>query len=306
MTKSTNLTNIALISLFSLLAAVCNAEQIDPASADGNVKLNRKIQCSLNDKEEVVYRWFGRAYARVPGQADTHIFNLEGMNIRQCASLKDPVRGEGYRLVSKEIMLYLDPKTNKLLDTWQNPWTNANNEVIHVANDPVNFGPGSFGKTEDGKIIPFDLQDINGTFMLNVEMPLFYTNPMAGDYQKYVGGAYHATEIFDFSGPTAELLDASKTTVYPTVAWVRIAKWLPWMEMGDRAGLLYFNAMGKKLENFDQLPEVMKTTIAKRYPEYRHAPPVDDQRRNETSWSYMKKIIDERTSKGQQEKAESN
>ena len=30
------------------------------------------------------------------------------------------------------------------------------------------------------------------------EVPLFYTNPLAGDYQDFVGNNYHAMEIFDF------------------------------------------------------------------------------------------------------------
>ena len=36
----------------------------------------------------------------------------------------------------------------------------------------------------------------------------FYTNVLGGEYQKYVGGTYHATEIFDFNGQMDELMDA--------------------------------------------------------------------------------------------------
>lgn len=296
MINKNHMTRIAIAGLFASLTAGSFAEQLDPNTAEGYVKINRKIHCSLNDKEEMVYRWFGRAFARVPGEPDKHIFNLEGMNIRQCVSVEDPQQGVGYRMVSKEIMLYLDPKTSEIVDGWQNPWTKQENEVIHVANDPVNSRGATFGKTKDGEIIPFKLQDISGTFLMNIEVPLFYTNPLGGDYQKYVGGTYHATEIFDFNGSTEELLDAGEDAAYPVVSWVRISRWLPWMEMGDRAGLLYFNAMGKKLKSYDELPAIMKTAIAERYPGYRHAPPVDDQRPNETSWTYMKKIIDQRDS----------
>ena len=52
--------------------------------------------------------------------------------------------------------------------------------------------------------------------------------------------------------------------------------------------------MGKKLESWDQLPDVMKKEIAANYPEYAAPPPVNDTRPNETSWTYMKKIIDSR------------
>lgn len=283
-----------LTGLFFSMIATAHAEKIDPNTAAGYVTLNRKLHCSTKDNDPQVFHWFGRGYARVPGEADKHLFNLDGMNIRQCVSVTDRQRGVGYRMVSREIMLYLDPKTNRVLRTFKNPWTGENNEVIHVANDPVNSRSVTFGKTKDGEVIPFKFKDINGTYMINFEVPLFYTNPLAGQYQKYVGGTYHATEIFDFNGQTEQLLDPDRPVDYAIVSWVRIAQWLPWMEMGDRPGLLYFNAMGKKLERFDQLTDTMKNEIKKHYPAYTAPPPGDDKRPNETSWTYMKKIIDQR------------
>ena len=231
----------------------------------------------------------------MPGEPDRKIFGLLGMNVRQCGQVEDPEKGIGYRLVSREIMLYLDPKTGEVMRTFDNPWTGDANEVIHVANDPVNGRP-SFGVAADGSGKTFAYRDVNGQYLINYEIPLFYKNAMGGEYQKYVGGSYHATEIFDFNGDVAELLDASKPVAYPVISWVRLAQWLPWMEMNGRAGMLYFNAMGRKLLNYEQLADALKSEIAENYPEYRAPPPLDDPRRNETSWTYMKKIIDSRQS----------
>ncbi len=289
--KSAALLPLLLLALAP--AAVAAGDKIDLTTAAGVVAAQRKIHCSLQDNKEMTYVWHGRAYSRVPGERDRHLFNLVGMNVRQCGTVEDRQRGRGYRLVSREIMLYLDPESGEILRRWHNPWTDARLEVIHVANDPVNQRP-SFGKTADGKTRPFSPRVINNTWFMNFEVPLFYTNPLAGDYQQYVGGTYHATEIFDFNGDIDELLDRDQHTAYANVAWVRISRWLPWMEMGDRAGLLYFNAVGAKLKSWDELPELMKKEIAANYPAYRHAPPVDDQRPNETSWTYMKKVIDRR------------
>lgn len=280
--------------LSGLIATAVQAETIDANSGDGFVALNRKIQCSLADSSPQVFEWSGFGYSRVPGEPDRKIFSLLGMNIRQCGQVEDPDKGIGYRLVSREIMLYLDPQTGEILRTFDNPWTGEANEVIHVANDPVNQRPG-FGINADGSEKAFTYRDVNGQYLINYEIPLFYKNAMGGDYQKYVGGSYHATEIFDFNGDVAELLDASKPVAYPVISWVRLAPWLPWMEMNGRAGMLYFNAMGRKLENYEQLSEVIKAEIAQQYPEYTTPPPLDDPRRNETSWTFMKKIIDSRT-----------
>lgn len=286
-----DLPSLTIAAVLALGPAALAAQQIDPATADGFVQLNRKIHCSLEDNAPQVYQWFGRAYSRVPGERDRHLFNLDGMNVRQCVSVEDPVRGVGYRMVSRELMLYLDPETDEVLRSFTNPWTGVDNEVIHVANDPVNGQP-TFGRTPDGEVAPFELHDMYGSWMMRIEVPLFYPNPLGGDYQTYVGGTYHATEIFDFNGDTEALLDPDVPVVYPVVSWVRLAPWLPWMQMGGRAGLMYFNAMGRKLESAEQLSATMRAEIASSYPDYLTPPPVDDDRANETSWTYMKKIID--------------
>lgn len=75
------------------------------------------------------------------------------MNIRQCATITDPKQGKGWRLVSREILLYLDPKTGEVVRSWKNPWTGETVPVLHVANDPVNQRP-SFVTNPDGS--PFD------------------------------------------------------------------------------------------------------------------------------------------------------
>ncbi len=73
------------------------------------------------------------------------------------------------------------------------------------------------------------------------------------------------------------------------MSWQRLSSWLPWMEMGDRAGMLYFHTAGRKLDKWDDLSATMKAEIDSNYPEYRNPPPLDDQRPNETSWTYFKK-----------------
>lgn len=284
----------AAVALAGLLAmtAQSNAE-IDMTTPEGVIAVNRKIQCSTIDNQEKTYVWHGRGYARKMGERDQHLFNLLGMNVRQCVTVKGEKGENGYRLVSREIMLYLDPKTNEVLETWDNPWTGETVEVIQVANDPVNQRP-SFGYGRDGKVAKLPIRQIGEYWQMNVEVPLFYHNVLAGNYQKYVGGTYHATEIFDFYGNHADLVNDETTSVNPGVAWVRISDWLPWMEMNGREGTLYFNAQGAKLDSWNDLPQLMKDQIAKNYPEYTNAPGGDDDRPNETSWTYFKKIFDKR------------
>ena len=116
-----------------------------------------------------------------------------------------------------------------------------------------------------------------------------------GEFQDYVGGTYHAMEIFNFIIDKDDLLDASKDVAYPVIAWSRVSKFLPWMKMGDKQGYMIFSGTGKKLKGgFDAIPEGLKKEIALTYPTYNHAPPTDDNRPNETSWTYFKKKMAEK------------
>lgn len=274
--------------------------EIDLATPEGVVSVNRRIQCSTEDGVEKTYLWQGRAYARRQGEPDKQLFKLLGMNVRQCVTVTNDKGEAGYRLVSREIMLYLDPKSGEVLRDWDNPYTGDTVQVIHVANDPVNSRAPSFGYGRDGKVAKMPIEEVGDYWQMNLEIPLFYHNVLAGNYQKYVGGTYHATELFNFYGPREELLDESLNSINPGVSWVRIAQWLPWMEMNGRDGIMYFNAQGSKLESWDDLPVILKDEITKNYPDYRHAPPGDDTRPNETSWTVFKKALDARADTNEQ------
>lgn len=274
------------------LAGPVQARTLDPSKPEDALEITKRTQCGVKDGEPATYYWSGRVYSRVPGEPDRLLFSGEGMNVRRCVAVTDPKRGTGFRLVSRELMLFTDPVTGEILRTWKNPWTGETVDVVHIANDPVNQRP-SFPLGADGQPYRVRLIRAGGWAQMPLEVPLFYTNPLAGEYQDYVGGKYHAMEIFDFSARADELLDTRRPTAYPSVSWVRLSDWMPWMKMGGRPGQLVFNAMGAKLESFDALPKPLKDEIAAAYPTYVAPPPGDDQRPNATTWTVFKKRIDE-------------
>ncbi len=262
----------------------------DLKSPEGQLLALRRIQCSEVDGKPVTYYWKGVAYSRVPGEPDRLLFKVEGMNVRHCGPLAGSKSKAEFRLVSREILLYEDPVTGEVLRTWNNPWTGKTVDVVQVANDPVNGNYALLGR--DGKPTNLPFEAIGNQWWLTTGVPLFYTNPLGGDYQRYVGGTYHATELFNFFGAVDDLGNRRKDSAESAVSWQRLSLWLPWMEMGDRTGMLYFHTAGRKLASRDDLSATMKAEIAKNYPEYVNPPPLDDPRPNETSWTYFKKVID--------------
>lgn len=279
---------VLMLSLFATATAF--AGQLDPNDPDDAHVMSRKIGCSTVDGEAITYWWHGTAFSRRQGERDKALFKVEGMNVRQCTSVSDPERGDGYKLVSRELLLYKDVETGEVLATWDNPWTGETVDVLHVANDPVNFTSYKIGR--DGKASPFRGTILGDRWWTTNAVPLFYPNPLASEYQKEIGGTYHATEMFNFLGDVDSLLDTDTTTAEVQVGWVRMSDWLPWMMMEGRDGIIYMHTAGRKLDSWDDMSDTMKNEIATHYPDYVGPPPADDDRRNETSWLYYKKVRD--------------
>lgn len=283
----------SLIAGLATASSPAMARTLDPDVPEDALEISKRLQCGVSADEPAVYHWSGNIYGRSPGVRDKLLFKGEGMNIRRCVEVEDPERGTGWRLISREIMLMLDPETGEVVDQWENPYTGETVEVMQIHNDPVNSGP-SFAVGRNGE--PFRLSTLveAGPYVfVPFEVPLFYPNPLAGDYQQYVGNMYHAMEIFDFAALKSDLYDTSKPTAYPMISWVRLSPWAPWMEMGGRPGQMVFNAMGRKLPGgFKELPDVLKNEIRENYPIYEQAPPKDDTRRNETTWTKFKMLTD--------------
>ncbi|MCB1596309.1 MAG: DUF1838 domain-containing protein [Gammaproteobacteria bacterium] len=279
-------------ALAVLLSFAVSAAPLDLKTPEGQIAALRRIQCSEVDGKPVTFYWKGVAYSRVPGEPDRLLFRVEGMNTRHCGPLANAKSKVDFRLVTREILLYEDPASGEVLKTWSNPWTGKTVEVVQVANDPVNGNYSVVGR--DGKPVNLPFEVLGKQWWLSTPVPLFYPNPLAGDYQQYIGGTYHATELFNFFGDIDDLNDRKRDTARTAVSWQRLSSWLPWMEMGDRAGMLYFHTAGRKLDKLDDLSATMKAEINSNYAEYRNPPPLDDQRPNETSWTYFKKQIDAR------------
>jgi hypothetical protein len=277
--KSLGVGAVALLSLGVATSGL--AQGLDPKNTADALQLSRKIACSTVDGEAALYWWHGEVFSRRQGEADKHLFNVQGMNIRACQSAPEG----GFNLVSRELLFYTDPATGAVLKTWTNPWTGQSVEVLHVANDPVNGKYRPNGR--DGKPYVWNGTISGAQWWQTTTVPLFYPNPLAGAYQNEIGGAYHATEMFNFFGETSSLLDRKSTKAEKvSVGWVRISDWLPWMMMGGRDGALYFHTAGRRLAGLEELPEVLRTEIKKNYPEYAAPPPADDARPNMTSWKY--------------------
>jgi len=288
----------ALLASYAFAAKTGKPSNIDLSTPEGAVIASRKTQCSMKDGEPITYWWIGNLFSRVPGEPDKMLFRVEGMNVRQCDTVTDPKRGTGYRYVSKEILLFEDLETHVPLKTWKNPWTGEEATAVQVANDPAKARGPTYPIGREGKPQKWTGTIEGNHWWTTDTVPLFYDNPLQDGYQDYVGGKYHAVEMFNSFGDVDDLVSPKTATAQVRIGWVRISGWLPWMKMGDRAGEVYFHAAGEKLPSWDALPESLKEEIHRNYPAWTAPPPIDDTRPNETSWTFFKKTIPAKATTG--------
>ena len=221
----------------------------------------RKVRASLDTEQDVVFYWSGYVYhyaAKDPADYaegsynvsfESPLFRFEGFNVARFA---DDGAG-GYVMLSREVSVYQDPRSGQILDCWRNELLEAQPfvSVMHVANDPVNYGVGQVSHLELGDRVSF-FSDI----LVSYRSPLA-AEPSLSPFS--ASDVYQSNELFNFYASREDLEDESLETVPAEISWTRVGQYLPWMQMGDRPGQLIYHVRGYKvLDGVDGLPEPLR------------------------------------------------
>ncbi|GAB0491221.1 hypothetical protein MMPV_002473 [Pyropia vietnamensis] len=259
-----------------------------------NLKGFIKTRGSLVPGEEFVFWWAGDIYG-IPdspaggggGGNARHLFAFEGYNIGRMVRVEG-----GWRLLTREVGVYRDPKTGALLSTWTNPFTGEVNEVVPVFNDPVNQeflechpqrGPFTVPTTVGGGDVYWSAE-----VFLNYPSPL----PRADFPDMAQSDVYSSLEMFQFFGKEAQLADPTCPAASDvTISWVRLGQWLPFMRMGDTPGRIVYHTRGRRLAGgYNDLAADLRALVEAHDTKYASAPTAFSTP-NETSWSYFRKWL---------------
>jgi predicted heme/steroid binding protein len=266
------------------------AVQTDLLQSDSseNLKGFIKTRGCLTPDVPFVFWWSGDIYSLIEDEPSRHLFEFEGFNIGRMKRVDG-----GWRLLTRELAVYKDPKTHEILEHWKNPLTDELCEVVHVLNDPVNQefllrGPrGSF----KAPIVR------NGSDIFwHAEIFLKYPSPLKREMfpQGIQNDEYQSAELFQFYTKEEDLKRADCPYSPSQFSWVRIGQWLPFMKMGDRPGRLLYHCRGKRLERgYEDLSPQIRTFVERYHPQYMDAP-TNYSTPNETSWTYFKKLLSRR------------
>lgn len=266
-----------------------NFYRVDPdaiqTDSEENLRGFIKTRGSLIPGEEFVFWWVGDIYDMVDGQGSRHMFSFEGYNIGRMVRVDG-----GWRMLTREVGLYKDKKTGEILDIWENPETGLTNKCVHVWNDPVNQ---QFLLERNGNKFKVPTTMHGEDIYWHSEVFLRYKSPLTRKEfpENTQSDTYQSTEMFQFFSKKEDMT-SNKPSADCLISWVRVGQWLPWMEMGDRPGRLVYHCRGRKLKNgYQDLSDTVRNHVDKYHPEYASAP-TNYTTPNETSWTYMRKLLE--------------
>jgi len=251
----------------------------DPAQ---NLRAFIKVLGNLDPTVETV-SWFGGDIFAVtaPDKPLVKLFGVDGMGV-----LRTEAQNDGsYRLFNRECAFYKDPFTGEFIDTWTNPFTQEEVEVVSIHNMTVNAEVAPVFKMDfDGKVqeIPFAppwwIQEKIDTAMNMFEVHVAPPSPMSVEEwpRESAGPINRISEMFHRSLSLSELQNDDLTSVDYTGVWTRIGPWLPWMLQGQAEGHILYRTFMTRPATIDKMPEpLLKQVSNKLGEEYFKAPPPE-------------------------------
>ena len=211
--------------------------------------------------DEVIWSILGVKYGR-EGNSLTPLWNTNTIGFSR---ISYPEQG-GYRVDTLEVVFYTDLLSGERLESWRNPYTSREVEVIVPAPVAVTSYHSEVGPSE--RTAPGGIRIAE-----SIEPPRTIGGDTWVQVEKRVAVApdpaeapiFSSIEFVDYRGRTADLR-SSAPRVDSTLHLEIVSDWLPWMEMDGRSGGLYTRAQGTKLFTFGDVPKPSRQLLERHYP----------------------------------------
>jgi len=248
-----------------------------------------KLQADTSGAD-VIGGFPGEVWGWVPGEGNKLLFRSYGIGASHAEEVED-----GWRFYHRELLYYLDPDSGEILDTWVNPYTSREVEVMHILNDPVHrfyaFDGGRFAFPWPYTVMGDDL-----VFRISVFSFRDSILPRAEYPVHSADDKYQAAELWMMNGRVSEVMNPDVTSASCVTSWSRVGQWLPFMEMGNRPGIMVYHSDSYKLlDGISQIPANILAHTEKHHAKYLESPKEwQSLRLNETQLTVSKREIDKR------------
>jgi hypothetical protein len=257
--------------------------------AEDNLKALIKLQADLSGKD-AIGGFSGEVWGWVPGEGNRRLFRSYGIGASHVERVDN-----GWRFYHREVMYYLDPETGEIINDWVNPYTGKRVEVMHILNDPVHrfyaisggpfSAPWPYTVMGDDIVFRISVFSFRDSVMPRADYPLHSANDK-----------YQASELWMMNGRVSEIMNPDITSASCVTSWSRVGQWLPFMEMGNRPGIMVYHSDSYKLlGGLDDIPPVIRTYTEKHHPKYLESPKTwQSMKLNESQLTVSKREIDAR------------
>lgn len=258
-----------------------NSLQLDFTKPEDNLTAWVKLVSSLQDGVETCGYFAGTQYAVIGTQEVIKpLFRIAGFGMSRVTRLPDG----RYQNLHREVVFYMDLKEDRIIDSWDNPYTGETVEVFHTHNDPVNSHYATsfkqtFGTEESGFetvefpfVLPWEVFGDRAvvSFAVNTRWP----TPLPPEKwpREQFGEWYRTSEYFQIHSSLSDLNNPEMPKVPYTGAWQKVAPWHPWMLMDNRPGGILGITNVFSLDSTADLPAHVRTYAEEHFPKYLHAP----------------------------------
>ncbi|MEJ2139458.1 MAG: DUF1838 family protein [Gammaproteobacteria bacterium] len=269
------------------MGASATEMSLDLDQPEDNLKALIKLQADLSGAD-AIGGFPGEVWGWVPGEGNRLLFRSYGIGASHVERVDN-----GWRFYHREVMYYLDPDTGEILQDWVNPYTGKRVEVLHILNDPVHrfyaisggrfAAPFPYTVHDDDLVFRISVFSFRDSVMPRKEYPLHSAN-----------NKYQAAELWIMNGRVSEVMNPDVSSASCVTSWARVGQWLPFMEMGNRPGIMVYHSDSYKLlRGIAEIPDDIRSYTEKHHPEYLESPKTwQELQLNESQLTESKKYID--------------
>ncbi len=251
----------ALLAMRAGTAGADGAAGLAPEDPRAALQAMLRLQGRL-DGRDAPWWYFGRIHGIVGDEAPRLLVRFEGLEILRLTAAGD----DEYAASGVTTSFFQDPRTQAVLDTFDNPYTGARNRVtpnlIAGTGKPVAwYTPRGVRPAR----VPASAWDFAGQFL---DWTFHGDTVWLSHERAYPPGVPQPMgESSVIRAKAADLRDASRAFVPAGFSSTYFAPWPRWMDMQGRPGHVIWHADGVKLESVDDLPAPFLARMRRLYPE---------------------------------------
>lgn len=223
--------------------------------------------------------WYrGNMFAKRDNDVAQRVLKIEGFSFNRLVQ-----RADGkFDQIMAEAGFFIDPETDEIQDEWVNPLNGLTCEPQHYkSNQTIVVGTDGVSGSE-AALVPVqftgsvEAQAHGGRVWTTENMVTKLPNPrsMDEDPLAYSGPVITLTSLASFTGQLADLNNESLALMPATLHFQNLAPWMPWMKMGQEAGLTTWQLLGTKVASPDTMPTRLSRRLEADYPGWLDDPGV--------------------------------